>query len=274
MADEIRSADEPTESEAAGVTAHKLRGQRVMTVLIAIAVIMGVGVIVLYAYNKGRQEGESRVPPIIQPEEGPMKIRPKSPGGMKVPNQDKEVFRRFELEKGPDRIERLLPPPEKPIKMIENSTNAGTPASPKVTLKAPEISPPLRSPLPKNDQKIQIKKPPLPPDIKQTNKKNAPLKEDNRTFVGDKERQTSGLYRVQISSLRSEVVLRRSWAALKLRHKDLFASQPLIVERAVLTGGRGTFYRMQIGPLKSMKQASTLCDKIKLKKLSCFVVRR
>ena len=92
-------------------------GRRVMQALLSVALSLGVGAAVLYAYNKGREAGESKLPPIIQAQEGPTKVRPENPGGMQVPYQDKEAFTRLTAEKQPDQVERLLPPPEQPIKV-------------------------------------------------------------------------------------------------------------------------------------------------------------
>ena len=58
--------------------------------------------------------------PLIKAPDGPIKVRPENPGGLKVPNQDKLVYDRIQNDSGvinnsERRIERLLPPPEQPI---------------------------------------------------------------------------------------------------------------------------------------------------------------
>jgi hypothetical protein len=53
-------------------------------------------------------------PPVLQPDQGPFKVRPENPGGMVIPHQDKLVYGRLV----PDQyqpVERLLPPPEQPL---------------------------------------------------------------------------------------------------------------------------------------------------------------
>ena len=40
-------------------------GRRIMTGLVAIAAVLGFGVVLVYAYNKGRQDGTG-APPVIQ----------------------------------------------------------------------------------------------------------------------------------------------------------------------------------------------------------------
>ena len=286
MADDFRPTDGDrivSKEMAPDVPRYSRRGRRIMTGLVAIAAVLGFGVVVLYAYNKGRQEGASNAPPVIQAQEGPTKVRPESPGGMKVPDQDKEVFTRLEAEKQPDRVERLLPPPEKPMSPPEApapapeqaasvAPAAGTPAPPK----APELPPPAPPQMPKKDLNIPETKPPAPPTapVKKAAPKKAPVKTAAKTPAKAPAKSASGRFRIQISSLRSEAALRKNWASLKKKHKDVLGNLSLMVERTVLSGGRGTYYRMQAGPIASWNQATSLCSRLKQRKLGCLVVRR
>ncbi|MEK9645713.1 MAG: hypothetical protein VW547_09230, partial [Alphaproteobacteria bacterium] len=91
------------------------RGRRLMTALIAIAAVLGFCIVLVYAYKMGQQDRSPAAPPIIKAQEGPEKVRPETPGGMNVPDRDKEIFSRLEWREQPDRVERLLPPPDKPM---------------------------------------------------------------------------------------------------------------------------------------------------------------
>lgn len=280
MADDFRSVESDRidlREAAMDVSRHSRRGRHIMTALVAIAAVFGFCVVILYAYNKGRQAAETKVPPVIQAQEGPVKVRPESPGGMKVPNRDKEVFTRLEAEKQPERVERLLPPPEKPIRSAASSAIApkqgmkleladGTTAAPK----APSLPRPPPPKLSKNEPKIPG--PPPPPTAPE--KKPVAKKPPAKTLSAASKPSAGGRYRVQISSLPSETAIRKSWASIKGKHKDLLGNLPLIVERTLLSAGRGTYYRMQVGPLSSKSQAATLCTRLKQRKLSCLVVRR
>jgi len=284
MADDFRPAEGDrivARDRAPDVPRYGRRGRRIMTGLVAIAAILGFGVVILYAYNKGRQEGAGTAPPVIQAQEGPLKVRPESPGGMKVPNQDKEVFTRLEAEKQPERVERLLPPPEKPMtppapvameqeKAASVEPAAGAPAASAES----ELPPP--PPLTKKELKItKVKPPPVAPaPAKTVETEKPPVKTAAKTASKTPAASASGRYRIQISSLRSEAALRKNWTSIRNKHKDLLGNLPLIVERTVLSGGRGTYYRMQAGPLASKSQASSLCSRLKQRKLSCLVVRR
>jgi len=61
------------------------------------------------AMNLGASEGS-----LIKAESTPYKIRPDSPGGLQVENQDKLVYDRLSKSEAPSRVENLLPPAEEP----------------------------------------------------------------------------------------------------------------------------------------------------------------
>ena len=53
--------------------------------------------------------------PIVRTPKDPIKVRPKDPGGIEIPNQDKLVYDRLERTTPRERTENLLPRPEKPM---------------------------------------------------------------------------------------------------------------------------------------------------------------
>ncbi len=53
--------------------------------------------------------------PLIRADMAPIKVRPESPGGMQVPDQDKLVYDRMQGQREPPQVEQLLPPPEAPM---------------------------------------------------------------------------------------------------------------------------------------------------------------
>ena len=208
------------------VSRHSRRGRHIMTALVAIAVVLGFCVVILYAYNKGRRAAETRVPPVIQAQEGPVKVRPESPGGMKVPNRDKEVFTRLEADKQPERVERLLPPPEKPMtspaasgiapkQAMNIEQAAGTTAAPKCL--------PCRGHRRRRCQKMNPKTPGPPPPTPPVRKPVA-KKLPAKTPSAASKPSAGGRYRVQIASLPSETAIRKSWASLRGKHKDLLGN--------------------------------------------------
>jgi cell division septation protein DedD len=272
-------------------------GRRIMTGLVAVAAVLGLGVVLVYAYNKGRQDGTGAAPPIIQAQEGPFKIRPESPGGMKVPNRDKEVFSRLETDAPAGKVERLLPSPEKPMtppaspvmsseELAKMMPSAGS-EIPKLpsgsdtssVLPPPPPPPATASETMSKEVKKLAAKPPAAPAAKPakkapTQKRIAAKTPAQKAVSKGKKKSSTGVYRIQMSSLRSQSSVQKSWASLRKRHRDLLGRLSLSIESTTLSGGRGTYHRMQVGPLASRVQANALCANLKKRKQSCIVVKR
>ena len=78
---------------------------------VAVAAAVGWMTFGKYVSLYGDTDGEL---PLIKADTSLYRIRPKTPGGMDVPNQDKLVYDRLRSTEGELSVERLLPPPEKP----------------------------------------------------------------------------------------------------------------------------------------------------------------
>jgi cell division septation protein DedD len=79
-------------------------------------------------------------------------------------------------------------------------------------------------------------------------------------------------YRIQLAALRTSEDAAREWDKLRRAHMDLLGPLTLNVVRADL-GDRGTFYRIQAGPLSDEQAAKELCRRLVEKKVGCLVVR-
>ena len=82
---------------------------------IVIFVILG-GVV--FAWDKWAHKllyNDKHQLPTIRAPKTPIKVRPQSPGGIEIPDQDKLVYDRLEKQPPSGKIEVLLPPPEKPL---------------------------------------------------------------------------------------------------------------------------------------------------------------
>jgi len=84
-------------------------------VAIGVAAVAGIG---WYMYSSGALTGSGTGtgggPQLVQADPDPYKVKPASPGGMKVENQDKLVYERVAKGEAPPRVENLLPAPEEP----------------------------------------------------------------------------------------------------------------------------------------------------------------
>ena len=71
--------------------------------------------LLVYAYDDGRGRGPGADPVVIAPEPGPYKVRPETPGGMAVPDRDKEVYDTIAAAPPGRGGERFAPGPERPV---------------------------------------------------------------------------------------------------------------------------------------------------------------
>lgn len=300
MADDFRPGDEDRIADPSNPVKERYsrRGRRIMTALVAVAAVLGFGVVLVYAYNKGKQDGGTGTAPVIQAQEGLTKTRPESPGGMNVPDRDKEIFNRLETGQQADKVERLLPPPEKPMdrppappaampaspEPAGGGTNTMAKAAPDAMPAAPSSSSmPLNVPPPPPPAAIQVPAP--PPEAKAPApkapvakapepKKVAPTKPAKVAAKKPAAKPAvAGKWKIQLSSLRSDAAARKTWAGVQSKNKDLLGKLSLSVQRVALSGGKGTYYRVQAGPLASRSAAGALCTRLKARKLSCIVVR-
>jgi hypothetical protein len=241
--------------------------------------VIAMGVVGVFAYKAGERRGAESVAPTIVASSGPDKVRPDVPGGMEVPNQDKQIYERLVAQRNqppPQRVERLLPPPEAPMTpprppIIEQipRLNAPPPAPrieeapelmrPRDTIDAPPLTPPQAA---LQEQTAKVASAPTPQEIAKATSA-APAA---GTPV------PSGAYRVQIASLRSPEDAQATIAKVKKANGDLLGSLAFDVKRADLAD-KGIYYRVQVGPLADASAANALCDKLKDRKLGCVIVR-
>lgn len=89
---------------------------RLLPVLIVVLALGGFVGLVAYYYMAA---GSNGVAPLIKADQQPFKVKPENPGGMTVPDQDKEIYDRIgrvdQSSVPPPNTERLLPPPETPM---------------------------------------------------------------------------------------------------------------------------------------------------------------
>lgn len=79
-------------------------------------------------------------------------------------------------------------------------------------------------------------------------------------------------YRVQIASLRSAEAAKRAWAKQVKQSGGVLAGLTLFVKRVVIPK-KGTYFRVQAGPLLDKVAAQRVCNSLKRRKIGCFVVK-
>ena len=80
------------------------------------------------------------------------------------------------------------------------------------------------------------------------------------------------LFRVQLAAVRAEEDARRAWRSIEQDLGGVLLGLEPHFERAGTDNG--VFYRVQVGPFASADAADFLCNELKQRNASCFVVRR
>jgi len=81
-----------------------------------------------------------------------------------------------------------------------------------------------------------------------------------------------GGYRIQLAAVRGEADARRAWDLFLVDLGPVLSGLQPFIERAETANG--VFYRVQVGPFASQQAAESLCDELKQRNASCFVIRR
>jgi SPOR domain len=267
-------------------------------------------ILIAIALLRPGSEEVARLPadaPLIKAEEQPIKVSPKTPGGMEVPNRDILVYERLQgtaAGKGP--VEHLLPESEQPITPPAPPRPAETASPPNAIqtdlwasdvpggtslLVPPVPEPPARpsaesdkAPQSQNIPKAKLSPSPTGPDPAaaqakmrsqtatptQTKVANAPATESS-SAQADRPASGNG-FQLQLFSSRSVDDAKGAWARLRDKNADLLGSLSPSVARVNLDN-RGTFYRLRAGPIASATKARSICDSLAARRVSCLVVR-
>ena len=205
--------------------------------------------------------------PLIRAEVEPIRRRPADPGGMEIPGQGTFVL---DGKRTPIKVEQLLPPPEAPL---PRPAVVETPPAPTVNAPAPEPAAPMTgattsapsapaSPPPA----VAAAVPPPPPTATPPAKPAAaPATAPAPPAIG------KGYY-LQLGSVRSAEGAKQEGERMRQRQADLLGTLSLITPRVDL-GERGTFYRIQAGPIADAAQAEHRCNELKRRGVGCLLVK-
>jgi hypothetical protein len=255
--DELRA--DPGRAPAEHDESAKTRRRSVLPAIAVVAAAASFGGVIWFAYQEGRESGHAGPPPVVKADEGPTKVKPDQPGGLDVPFQSSTVYDRLGQPGQKPTAEKLLPPPEAPVQRIQApppippvQAAGADPASP--TALAPQPGAPLRPSAPQPAAGPS----PLPVPVAEAASATTPA-------------AAGGAYRIQIGSVKTNEAVAAEWARLKHRYPEILG--PLKVSGGkVDLPGKGTFYRVQGGPLDE-SGAKSACDHLKRQGVGCIVVK-
>lgn len=230
---------------------------------------------------------ESTEIPVIRRPQTAVKIRPENPGGMDIPNQDKNIYNIIE-KKNVDNtvVENLLPTPETPklpdivpevSELDENAKNLDeivdevTEAEEKEIAKAEqkvEEIPQKPADLleTKPEEKAQAKTE-TKPEAKAETKTEAKMEAKVETPA----QQTDGKWQIQLIASKNKSAVEKAWMDLSSRY-SLLKSYPHEIQTSDL-GAQGTFYRLRAGLFADKNAAAAACAALKKQGLNDCITK-
>ncbi|MEA1675197.1 SPOR domain-containing protein [Nitrospirillum sp. BR 11163] len=113
-----------------------------LSLAVVLAAVGSFGGLIYFVYTQGQRAGTEAVAPVIHADPGPTKVKPETPGGMDVPNQDRLIYDRLRADTKTDQgVERLLPPPEAPMERPTAPPPAAVQPAPQQAAQAPVPTP-------------------------------------------------------------------------------------------------------------------------------------
>lgn len=209
--------------------------RKISTASLTFVTLCAFAAIIFYAYPKGDEKYAAVEVPVIKADTTPIKVTPEDPGGMEIRHQDSTVFEPLERKEEEPVVEKLQPPPEAAVDKYEV---LGVPPQPQLNLQ-PEIEV-LKEEPKKEEVKPEEVKPAEPAPVVKT-------PEGNRY--------------IQLGSYKASTGATTDWEKLKKKHPDLLGSLTMKTQKVDIPG-KGTFHRLQAGPLTEEK-ARAICEQMK-----------
>lgn len=135
-------------------------------------------------------------------------------------------------------------------------TAARTPAPPAATARAPAPPAAARTPAPSRPSETAV--------AARTPATSRPAEPPAVAPPGE------GIYRLQLTAVRSETGLTQAWAQLRQQHASVLGSTSPKVERTETSSG--PLFRLQAGPFRTRESAANACSVIRAGGGQCFIV--
>ena len=283
-------ADEPFAEPNTGMSrrAKLFAGGAILIGLVSVVVVGW------FAFQQGIRSGAEEAAPVVRAASEAFKRKPDEPGGLDVPHQDKLVFNRLAPGQVQEPVERLLPPPEEPTERPPApAVTEPMPAAPPQQVTAPPSDLPERvvaatpppsavpepaaepAPPPPPAPPVATSKPAevaaAPPAVPAPFVREAEPQAAPKPAAAPKSAASAGKgWKIQLAAVSSEAAAKSEWSGMKAKNSDLLGSLALNIQTIKLD--RGTFYRIQAGPLANADAARALCGKLKARSQDCLIV--
>ena len=239
------------------------RRRRWLPMTVALLALVGFAGVVWYAYDWGSTGSVGGEPPLIQAQAGEEKVKPENEGGIEVPNQETSVLN---PQAEQPVTEVLMPPPEEPVAPPQPAA-APQPAPEEPAVELVETTPPAAAapPAPPPAEPVAGSEPAAP--------EQPAAAEPAAPAPAPAPQIAAGDFLIQLASLTSQDAAQRAWSTLQQKHASLLGDMALNIQEANIEG-KGTYYRVQAGPLPNRATADDMCARLKAEQQDCIVVKR
>lgn len=209
--------------------------------------------------------------PVIEPQPGPMRIKPANPGGLQVEGLGNDIF-----SGGSDSsVDKLAPPPEvpnpqalrapppPPPKPIMQAAQPAVPAPPAPAVAATPIQPPQPARAAAADHAARVAAPDHPAAKPPAQVAVAHDKPAAPARVG------GGTTMVQLAALSTEAAAKDEWRNLNRRIPGLLSAHQPVFSRVDHAGHQ--FWRVRTGGFADQAAARGFCQRVRAKGLACSV---
>ena len=233
-------------------------------------VLMYLGIVVLaswLSYQQGKVDGHSEQnPATITSDNETTTIIPDDPGGLEIPNQNLTIY-----DSGEDLTEsstlnpeenQTMPEPDQPIMSVDPETD----------LSQSEINKIIED-LSDSKKNIQASEETQPATVveKEISSQGEDFVANIAKDLKNEDLNEVGSYRVQLASLTSETVAENEFSKMKDKFSNVLNDFELKIY-PVNIEGKGMYYRIQAGPIKTSDEAKNLCNELTRLQKKCFVV--
>jgi hypothetical protein len=268
------------------------RRRRWLPMSVALLALLGFAGVVWYAYDWSSTGGRRGQVPIIQASAVEEKTKPANEAGMQVPNQESTVLNP-QSEKPVEEV--LMPPPEEPVVVFAPAPQPDDEPVVVLTPAAPPAPPPpaaTGSAQPSGSDTIAAiiaaeTAPQAPaaataatsPSVPATPQPPAATPAASSAVALPAPSPASGpvipagAFLIQLASLTSAEAAEKTWVSLQRKHAVLLGDMALNVQKAEIDG-KGTYFRVQAGPLPNRATADDMCAQLKAAQQDCIVVKR
>jgi len=241
---------------------------------IAIAVLLSFAGLLVFATLDHSSVDENVTPPLVAAPDGVIKERPENPGGMEVPNRDKEVFDLLDVNTG----EAVPTPSQAEVDAAQVPVQAAAAAGAAVVAATAQPAPAAQQPAVNSVPAKPVQQAAPAPVAKPV---AAPAPVQKAASVPAKKAEpapaaktatSSGKWAVQLGSFRKKDDADKAAKTYQAKFSSLLKGLDSVVKSADL-GDKGTVYRVYFKGLSNQDAARTLCNKFKAQNQGCLTAQ-